>query len=81
MWKCKNYENMKQLLTKLYKEPAHGVIGEKYLRKVLEILNKSYKNGLSKEEINRIINDSKTRNITDNRKRIWNNIGLKTPPN
>ena len=76
-----NYENMKQLLTKLYKEPAHGVIGEKYLRKVLETLNKSYKNGLSKEEINRIINDSKTGNITANRKRIWNNIGLKTPPN
>ena len=74
-----NYENMKQLLTKLYKEPAHKVIGEIYLRQVLETLNKSYKNSLSKEEINRIINDSKNGNITANRKKIWNNIGLKSP--
>ena len=76
-----NYENMKQLLTKLYKEPAHKVIGEIKLRELLEILNKSYKNGLSKDEINRIINDSKTGNITANRKKIWNNIGLKSPSN
>jgi hypothetical protein len=76
-----NYENMKQLLTKLYKEPAHKVIGEIKLREVLETLNKSYKEGLSKDEINRIINDSKTGNITANRKKIWNNIGLKSPSN
>ena len=76
-----NYENMKQLLTKLYKEPAHKVIGETYLRGVLETLNKSYKKGLSKDEINRIIIDSKTGNITANRKRIWSNIGLKSPSN
>ena len=44
-------------------------------------LNKSYKRGLSKNEIDRIINDSKTGNITANRKRIWNNIGLKSPSN
>ena len=72
---------MKQLLTKLYKEPAVKVIGETYLRGVLETLNKSYENGLSKDEIDRIIIDSTTGNITANRKRIWNNIGLKSPSN
>ena len=73
-------DNMKRLLSLLYNNPAHNVIGEDGLRKVIQTLNSVYEKGLSKTEIDDIVNISKSgKNISNTRERIWNEIGLRSP--
>jgi hypothetical protein len=73
-------DNMRRLLALLYNNPAHKVIGEDGVRKVIQTLNSVYQKGLSKSEIDDIVNISKSgKNISNIRKRIWNEIGLRSP--
>ena len=75
-----NGDNMKRLLSLLYNNPAHKVIGENGLRKIIQTLNSVYQRGLTKLEIDDVLNISKqSRNISNNRKRLWNKIGLQSP--
>lgn len=72
--------NMKRFLSLLYKNPAHKVIGEEGLRKILQTLSSVYQQGLTKSEIDDMVNISKmNRNVSNNRKRLWSNIGLRAP--
>ena len=75
-----NGNNMKRLLSLLYNNPAHKVIGEDGVRKIIQTLSSVYQQGLTKSEINDIVNISKqNRNISNNRRRLWSNIGLRSP--
>lgn len=75
-----NGSNMKRFLSLLYKNPAHRVVGENGVRKIIQMLSSVYQQGLTKSEIDDIVNISKQgRNISNNRKRLWSNIGLRSP--
>ena len=75
-----NGNNMKRLLSLLYNNPAHKVIGEDGVRKIIQTLSSVYQQGLTKSEIDDIVNISKqNRNISNNRRRLWSNIGLRSP--
>ena len=75
-----NGSNMKRFLSLLYKNSAHRVVGENGVRKIIQTLSSVYQQGLTKSEIDDIVNISKQgRNISNNRKRLWSNIGLRSP--
>ena len=80
-------QNMTNLLSRLYKNPAVKLVGTvDNVMKIVEKLSRTYKNSLDKEEL-RVIrnlldegqrnNSNASRKLINNRANIWRELGLK----